>query len=100
MAEGLCWCASDKRCPHGISTKLPGAWEELENIVDDVLQQFDRKSVKRYLRKDMEGNTKAEMSGHLKEPYKNDDDLRVMMDKTKPRETQLNNASPEISNRK
>lgn len=32
MAEGLCWCASEAKCPHGISTKLPGMWEDMEKV--------------------------------------------------------------------
>lgn len=30
--EGMCWCASDMKCPHGISHKLPTVWEDLERV--------------------------------------------------------------------
>jgi len=32
-AEGLCWCAAtDAKCPHGISAKLPALWDDMEQV--------------------------------------------------------------------
>ena len=51
MSEhATCWCSSDTKCPHGISTKIPNVLDELEIIIDSILQQFDRKTVKKYLK--------------------------------------------------
>lgn len=36
-------------------------------VVDDVLQQFDRKSVKRYLRKDVDGSAKNTLASVMKD---------------------------------
>jgi hypothetical protein len=33
MSEGMCWCASDIKCPHGISHKIPSQWEDLEKVM-------------------------------------------------------------------
>jgi hypothetical protein len=50
---GVCWCASgDSKCPHHINTRINGLWNEMEAAVDEVLEQFDRRSIKRYLSKD------------------------------------------------
>ncbi len=41
---GLCWCASDIRCPHGISQKLPPIWDDMEKVNSirlDVLYLFE-----------------------------------------------------------
>lgn len=33
MSDGLCWCATDTRCPHGISHRLSPMWEDLETVI-------------------------------------------------------------------
>lgn len=30
--SGLCWCASEIKCPHGISAKIPLHWDVLEKV--------------------------------------------------------------------
>ena len=34
--EGLCWCASDSKCPHSISSKLPVLWEDMEKVRNEL----------------------------------------------------------------
>eukprot|EP00601_Ochromonadales_sp_CCMP2298_P007064 CAMPEP_0173207986 /NCGR_PEP_ID=MMETSP1141-20130122/22249_1 /TAXON_ID=483371 /ORGANISM="non described non described, Strain CCMP2298" /LENGTH=118 /DNA_ID=CAMNT_0014134355 /DNA_START=35 /DNA_END=388 /DNA_ORIENTATION=+ len=63
-AEGLCWCSSESKCPHGISAKIPALWEDMEQMIDEVLQQFDRKSIKRFLRG--EGVNKGNVAEQMK----------------------------------
>lgn len=64
-ADAVCWCASDVKCPHGISVKItsPGIWDEMEQCIDDVLFQFDRKTIRTFLKRDIDGNNKE---GNLK----------------------------------
>lgn len=47
---GPCWCASADKCPHPIASKYPVQEEELEKIIDKILKQFDRRSIKQYLK--------------------------------------------------
>lgn len=54
-SECVCWCASDVKCPHGIAERLPLLWEEMENSIDKVLLQFDRKTVRNYLKRETIG---------------------------------------------
>ena len=44
-------------------------WDELEKIIDDVLHQFDRRAVKKFLKRDIDGNAKHSIvhGGHIKE---------------------------------
>ena len=50
---GVCWCASgDAKCPHNINSRINGLWNEMEAAVDEVLEQFDRRSIKKFLSKD------------------------------------------------
>ena len=37
-AEGLCWCASEAKCPHGISARLPVLWEDMEKVRYQILR--------------------------------------------------------------
>lgn len=64
--DGLCWCASASKCPHGISAKLPALWEDMEKVIDEVLQQFDRKTIKRFLKRDVDGNSKGTVAEQMK----------------------------------
>mgnify|MGYP003387795641 CR=1 FL=1 len=59
MSDPVCWCASDIKCPHAISGKLPLMWDEMEQVIDDVLHQFDRRAVKKFLKRDIDGNEKV-----------------------------------------
>ena len=47
---GPCWCASADKCPHPVASKYPVQEEELEKIIDKILKQFDRRSIKQYLK--------------------------------------------------
>ena len=58
MSDPVCWCASDIKCPHAIAGKLPLLWDELEKTIDDVLHQFDRRAIKKFLKRDIDGNSK------------------------------------------
>jgi hypothetical protein len=50
---GVCWCASgDSKCPHAINSRINSLWNEMEASVDEVLEQFDRRSIKKYLSKE------------------------------------------------
>ena len=71
MSDPVCWCASDVKCPHAISGKLPLMWDEIEKTIDDVLHQFDRRAVKKFLKRDIDGHNKGthKSSGQLKEAY-------------------------------
>ena len=64
MSDPVCWCASDVKCPHAISGKLPLMWDELEKTIDDVLHQFDRRAVKKFLKRDIDGNAKKGAKSH------------------------------------
>eukprot|EP01031_Cornospumella_fuschlensis_P028976 gene28976-34969_t len=86
MAEGLCWCASDIRCPHGISQRLPPLWDDMERIIDDVLKQFDRKSIKRYLKKDLDGTAKSSLGNKTKDAFKMNEDVKSLMEKAKAKD--------------
>ena len=54
--EAGCWCASESKCPHSISSKLLSSWDEVERAVDEVIQQFDQSSIIRFLKRDLDGN--------------------------------------------
>lgn len=41
-------------------------------IIDDVLQQFDRKTIKKFLKRDIDGNAKSSFNDNLKEAYKSE----------------------------
>ena len=56
--DSVCWCCSDLKCPHNIAPKVSILWEEIEKSIDDILVQFDRKSIKNFLKRDTDGNTK------------------------------------------
>ena len=60
-------CTSDVRCPHAVTGKLPLMWDELETVIDDVLHQFDRRAVKKFLKRDIDGNTKNNLGTAVKE---------------------------------
>ena len=47
---GPCWCASESKCPHPILSKYSQLEPDLEKIIDNVLKQFDRRSIKTYLK--------------------------------------------------
>ena len=49
---GVCWCASDSKCPHSINSRINGLWNEMEGAVDEVLEAFDRRTIKKYLAKE------------------------------------------------
>jgi hypothetical protein len=51
-ADGLCMCTGDTKCPHGISSKLPVIFDDIEKSIDTILAQFDRRAVKKYLKND------------------------------------------------
>ena len=51
-ATGVCWCASDSKCPHSINSRINGLWNEMEGAVDEVLEAFDRRTIKKYLAKE------------------------------------------------
>lgn len=60
----VCWCATQtNRCPHNVASKIPGCWEEIEQTIDGVLRQFDRKTIRKFLKRDVDGNQKR--SGYL-----------------------------------
>lgn len=42
-------------------------WDELETVIDDVLHQFDRRAVKKFLKRDIDGNTKNNLGHAVKE---------------------------------
>lgn len=58
-AKGVCWCTTEDRCPHAISARLPAMLSDIEKVIDDVLIQFDRKDVKHYLKRNIEGKPKS-----------------------------------------
>ena len=47
---GPCWCVSEDKCPHPLTSKYPVQEAELEKIIDKILKQFDRRSIKQYLK--------------------------------------------------
>jgi hypothetical protein len=53
--DGVCWCASDTKCPHAIGGRIPALWDSMEESIDSILKQFDRKQIKKYLKKDLKG---------------------------------------------
>ena len=65
--EGGCWCASDSKCPHAITSKLNSLWDEAENSVDEVLSMFDRKSMQNFLKRDLDGNPVGNSVGKVKD---------------------------------
>jgi hypothetical protein len=40
MSETLCWCASDARCPHGISNKIPCIIEDVEKVWESSYSSY------------------------------------------------------------
>lgn len=70
-SDAVCWCAGDIKCPHAFASKLPLQWEDMEKSIDEVLQKFDRKTIKRYLKRDIDGNEKGEIdhTTKMKETY-------------------------------
>ncbi len=38
--------------------------------IDEVLSQYDRKSIKKFLKRDADGNVKPSLSEHIKDGYK------------------------------
>eukprot|EP01038_Epipyxis_sp_PR26KG_P008891 gene8891-11991_t len=70
MSEAMCTCASEMvRCPHGTSARLPQYWDEMEQIIDDVLQRFDRSTIRKFLKRGSDGNQKSD---NLKDAYKSE----------------------------
>jgi hypothetical protein len=65
--EAACWCASDGKCPHTVSSKIQSVWEELEQGVDEVLGMFDRKSMHNFLKRDLDGNPINAAVGKVKD---------------------------------
>ena len=60
---GVCWCASDSKCPHSINSRINGLWNEMEGAVDEVLEAFDRRTIKKYLAKESaESNRQSKSS--------------------------------------
>jgi hypothetical protein len=59
---GVCWCASDSRCPHRIVDKIPTLWNEMEKAIDDQLGQFDRRSIKKFLKRAPDGSERPTTS--------------------------------------
>lgn len=48
--EAACWCSSDNKCPHNFSVKLSQLWNESEQSIDEVIQQFDKKTIRNFLK--------------------------------------------------
>jgi len=55
---GVCWCASDSKCPHKIQEKISGLWNEMEKGIDEILGRFDRRSIKQFLKRAPDGTEK------------------------------------------
>ena len=55
---GVCWCASDAKCPHKIQDKILGSWNEMEKSIDEILGRFDRRSIKQFLKRAPDGTEK------------------------------------------
>ena len=62
---GVCWCASDSKCPHNINSRINGLWNELEGAVDEVLEAFDRRTIKKYLAKETKPSQTDRVSNFL-----------------------------------
>ena len=58
-----CWCSGDVKCPHSVEKKLVSVWEDAEKSIDVILQEFDRKTIKTFLKRDLDGNTKNSQLG-------------------------------------
>lgn len=60
-SAAVCWCAGGDigKCPHNVSTKIQSNWEELEQTIDTTLRQFDRKTIRKFLKRDVDGNSKT-----------------------------------------
>lgn len=41
----------------------------VSQVIDEVLQQFDRRSIKKFLKRDADGNVKPSISEHMKETH-------------------------------
>ena len=68
-SEAVCWCASDIKCPHRIEAKLTEQEGEIERAIDDILRRFDRNAIRKFLKTDLDGNTKASLKDSLKDIY-------------------------------
>ena len=78
---GVCWCASEGRCPHKIQDKISGQWNEMEKAIDDILSQFDRRSIKKFLKRDPDGLERPTTSAdNFREVY--GADLQKIVSKT------------------
>lgn len=52
--KGVCWCAtSDTKCPHNITSRINALWNEMEAGIDEVLENYDRRTIRRFLKKDV-----------------------------------------------
>ena len=67
--EGACWCSGEVRCPHGVTLRMPALWDEMETAVDTCLEAFDRKSIRKFLKRDVEGHEKLAVSAGFKDYY-------------------------------
>ncbi len=72
--EAVCWCCTDAKCPHPISAKLSSAWDEIEEEIDKILIEFDRKSLRNYLKHDINGNSKEKLSETIRKTLHNEQD--------------------------
>jgi hypothetical protein len=68
-SEAVCWCASDSKCPHRIEAKLKDNEGDIERGIDDILRRFDRSTIRKFLKSDLDGNTKTTLTAKLKEVY-------------------------------
>lgn len=58
QSYAVCWCCSSDKCPHSPSAKALQEWDSLEQGIDEILQTFDRKSIRAFLKRDIDGNTR------------------------------------------
>jgi hypothetical protein len=59
------------KCPHPVSSKFSSIESDLEKVIDNILKQFDRKSIRAFLKE--QSNTRSTMvqkdAGKLKDVY-------------------------------
>lgn len=48
---------------------MPALWDEMETAVDTCLEAFDRKSIRKFLKRDVEGHEKLAVSAGFKDYY-------------------------------
>ena len=72
--EAVCWCCTDAKCPHPISAKLSSAWDDIEEEIDRILIEFDRKTLRNYLKHDVNGNSKEKLSETIRKTLHNEQD--------------------------